>query len=89
MSAEYKTTVEKQGRLYLQTWKITDAGNSILLSEEPMRTAWEANPKAYFPATCRLCGQTWSIPMAYRESFIEYEGRGWECSYCKRGIGAR
>ena len=85
MSTEYKTTVEKKGRMYLQRWKITDEGNHILLSEENIKRGYETDPESYFPATCRLCGQTWCIPVVYRDA-IE---NGWECSYCKRGIGSR
>lgn len=73
MSAEYRTVVERQGRMYLQRWKITDEGNHVFLSEELMRAAWETNPDEYFPAACRLCGQTWCFPMRYRESFIVRE----------------
>lgn len=89
MSAEYRTVVERQGRMYRQLWKITDEGNRILLSDEPIPHAWEESPDSYFPVTCRICGQTWAFPMVYRKSFTEHEGRGWECSHCKRRFGFR
>ena len=75
--------------MYRQLWKITDEGNRILLSDELMPRPWEKEPDRYFPVACRLCGQTWAFPMRYRSEFTKDEGRGWECSYCKRRFGFR
>lgn len=48
-----------------------------------VKLAYEREPDRYFPVTCRLCGETWSIPRTYEEQ-LKGGKLIWECPYCKR-----
>lgn len=89
MSVITKKVIERLGDTYMQTWAITETGRRIFLSEYRVKRAWEEEPDKYFPARCKTCGQTWGFPMFFKEEFDKTGYGNWECSYCKRGIGAR
>lgn len=89
MSIKARTVVERNGATYSQVWAITETGRRIFVSEERVKRVWEEEPDKYFPVRCKTCGQTWGFPMYFREELVETGFGNWECSYCKRGIGAR
>lgn len=41
------------------------------------------NPAEYIRVACRLCGDIWKFPIAYKECFDE-SPVSWECPHCRR-----
>ena len=40
------------------------------------------DPTKHIKVACRLCGDVWTFPMIYKDSFDS--DRGWECPNCRR-----